>query len=93
MSEIVQSLFIVVDEVYSVPGVGTVVSGIVNSGSIKSGDVLKLGPNSTGNFIDVTVKSLERKRIKIDKLNAGQSGTLALKKLKRHDVSNTFIYN
>ena len=51
-----------ITEVYSVPYVGTVVDGIINSGSIKAGDAVLFGPDSNGNFHSTTVKSIERKR-------------------------------
>ncbi|CDO72535.1 hypothetical protein BN946_scf184983.g18 [Trametes cinnabarina] len=51
-----------ITEVYSVPYVGTVIDGIINSGSIRAGDAVLFGPDSNGNFHATTVKSIERKR-------------------------------
>lgn len=51
-----------VTEVWSVPYVGTVVNGIVNSGIVKSGDAVLLGPDSNGNYQTTVVKSMQRKR-------------------------------
>ena len=76
----------VVEETFTVVGVGTVVSGVLNSGKIKTGDVLLLGPDAMGKFKPVTVKSIERKRLPIPELHAGQSAALALKKIKRDEV-------
>ena len=46
----------------SVPYVGTVVDGILNSGRIKAGDAVMIGPDSNGNFESTIVKSIQRKR-------------------------------
>ncbi|KAF8829234.1 hypothetical protein HHX47_DHR3000709 [Lentinula edodes] len=56
-----QPLEFSVTEVWSVPYVGTVVNGIVNGGSIKTGDPVMLGPDSNGNFQSTVVKSMQRK--------------------------------
>merc|ERR1719163_1442211 len=45
------------DESFSVPGIGTVVAGLVVSGAISTKDDLLLGPNGLGEFVPVTVKS------------------------------------
>ena len=77
----------VVEEIFSVTGVGTVVSGVLNTGKLAAGDVLNLGPDPLGKFRPVTVKSIERKRLPIKQLEAGQSAALALKKVKKTEVS------
>ena len=51
-----------VTEVWSVPYVGTVVNGILNSGQIKAGDPVLLGPDGNGEYISTVVKSMQRKR-------------------------------
>jgi GTPase len=45
-----------------VPYVGTVVNGIINSGIVKSGDAVLLGPDSNGNYQTTVIKSMQRKR-------------------------------
>ena len=52
-----------ITEVWSVPYVGTVVNGIMNSGHIKAGDPIYLGPDSNGNWHSTAVKSIQRKRL------------------------------
>ena len=44
------------------PYVGTVVDGILNSGTIKTGDAVLIGPDANGNFQSTVVKSIQRKR-------------------------------
>ncbi|KAI8992990.1 P-loop containing nucleoside triphosphate hydrolase protein [Trametes punicea] len=80
-----------ITEVYSVPYVGTVVDGIINSGSIKSGDAVLFGPDSNGNFHATTVKSIERKRARVPSADAGQCVSLALKRVRRTDVRKGMV--
>ncbi|EDW02027.1 GTP-binding protein 1 [Drosophila grimshawi] len=72
-----------IDDVYSVPGVGTVVSGTCLQGTIKLNDVLMLGPNAVGNFVPITIKSIHRKRMNVERVRCGQTASFALKKIKR----------
>jgi len=72
-----------IDEIFTVPGVGTVVAGTTVSGSVSAGQVLALGPDSSGHFTKVQVKSVHYKRTPVKKVVAGQAGSLALKKVKR----------
>lgn len=51
-----------ITDLFSVPGVGTVVSGTLLSGVISAGDTVVIGPDSTGNFMTTQVKSVQRKR-------------------------------
>lgn len=62
-----------ISDVFSVPFVGTVVSGVVTAGVVKSNDQVLLGPDSLGHFIPTTVKTIERKRARVDAAEAGQS--------------------
>jgi GTPase len=67
-SDIILSLSVViflqysVTDVWSVPYVGTVVNGIINGGTVKTGEVILLGPDSNGNYQSTVVKSMQRKR-------------------------------
>lgn len=44
------------------PYVGTVVNGILNSGQVKAGDPVLLGPDGNGEYLSTVVKSMQRKR-------------------------------
>jgi GTPase len=44
-------------------GVGTVVSGTLLQGSVKTNDTLLLGPDSFGQFIPTVIKSIQRRRM------------------------------
>ena len=45
------------------PYVGTVVNGILNSGTVKTGDSVLLGPDSNGNYQTTVIRSMQRKRL------------------------------
>ena len=45
-----------VDDVFSVPGVGTVASGTLLSGIVTAGQTLQMGPDSNGKFEQVVIK-------------------------------------
>lgn len=80
-----------VNDTFSVPFVGTVVSGIVKSGVIHAGDQVLIGPDSLGQFIPTAIKSIERKRIGVPAASAGQSASFALKKVRRKDVRKGMV--
>ncbi|KAH7140814.1 P-loop containing nucleoside triphosphate hydrolase protein [Dactylonectria macrodidyma] len=80
-----------VNDTFSVPFVGTVVSGIVKAGLIHEGDNVLVGPDSLGQFTSTAIRSIERKRIRVPAASAGQSASFALKKVKRKDVRKVLI--
>ncbi|TLS30490.1 hypothetical protein PpBr36_03429 [Pyricularia pennisetigena] len=80
-----------VNDTFSVPFVGTVVSGIVKSGIVHAGDSVLVGPDSLGNFTPTSIRSIERKRIGVPAASAGQSASFALKKVKRKDVRKGMV--
>lgn len=79
-----------IDETYTVP-VGTVVSGLMLKGTIKIADVLMLGPNKLNKFEPVVIRSIHRKRMPVEQVCSGQSASLALKKVKRHEVRKGMV--
>ncbi|KAK7529512.1 GTP-binding protein-like protein 1 [Phyllosticta citribraziliensis] len=80
-----------VNDTFSVPFVGTVVSGVVKSGFLHSGDTVLIGPDSLGQFITTKVRSIERKRIPVPGCAAGQSASLALRNVRRKDVRKGMV--
>lgn len=80
-----------IDDTYSVPGVGTVVSGTTLQGVVKVNDVLQMGPDSVGKFQLVPVKSVHRKRLPVKEVRAGQTASFALKKIKRSDIRKGMV--
>ncbi|KAF2263003.1 hypothetical protein CC78DRAFT_545379 [Lojkania enalia] len=80
-----------VNDTFSVPFVGTVVSGVVKSGVIHTGDTILIGPDSLGQFTTTKVRSIERKRISVPGCSAGQSASLALRNVRRKDVRKGMV--
>ena len=80
-----------INDTFSVPFTGTVVSGIVKSGLIHEGDNILIGPDSLGQFIPTAIRSIERKRIRVPAASAGQSASFALKRVKRKDVRKGMV--
>lgn len=80
-----------VNDTFSVPFTGTVVSGIIKSGVVHEGDNVLIGPDSLGQFTPTAIRSIERKRIRVPAASAGQSASFALKKVKRKDVRKGMV--
>ncbi|KAF3424902.1 hypothetical protein E2986_06993 [Frieseomelitta varia] len=80
-----------IDDTYSVPGVGTVVSGTTLKGVIKLNDILLLGPDPLGRFIPIAVKSIHRKRMPVREVRGGQTASFALKKIKRSQIRKGMV--
>ncbi|KAI3388982.1 hypothetical protein SNEBB_006639 [Seison nebaliae] len=81
----------VIDETYTVTGVGTVVTGTVFQGQISVNDHLWLGPDKLGSFRQVQIRSIHRKRMLVDRTEAVQSSCLALKKIRRNEVRKGMV--
>ncbi|KAF2102352.1 GTP binding protein [Rhizodiscina lignyota] len=80
-----------VNDTFSVPFVGTVVSGVVKSGVVHSGDTILFGPDSLGQFTTTKIRSIERKRIPVPVASAGQSASFALRNIRRKDVRKGMV--
>ena len=80
-----------INDTFSVPFVGTVVSGIVKSGVVHAGDTILIGPDSLGQFTTTSIRSIERKRIPVPAASAGQSASFALKRVRRKDVRKGMV--
>jgi GTPase len=81
-----------VDDIFNVPGVGSVVSGFVNAGQLDVGPNahVYVGPMDDGSFMKTVAKSAHIARINTATVTSGQSACLALalgkdmrKKLRR----------
>lgn len=80
-----------INDTFSVPFVGTVVSGVVKSGVIHAGDTVQVGPDSLGGFQTTNIRSIERKRISVPFASAGQSASFALKRIRRKEVRKGMV--
>lgn len=86
-----------IDKIYTVTGVGTVVSGTVRQGTVKKGDKLLLGPTSTGKFIPITVRSIEMHYYKKDSAETGEVVGISLSgadvsSIKRGMIISDLLY-
>ncbi|GAX75720.1 hypothetical protein CEUSTIGMA_g3163.t1 [Chlamydomonas eustigma] len=82
----------VVDETFSVPGVGTVVAGTLKKGTLTPNMNLLMGPDlSDGSFKSVSIKSIHYKRLPVTQVVAGQTAAVALKRTKRNQVRKGMV--
>ncbi|CAF0825149.1 unnamed protein product [Adineta ricciae] len=80
-----------IDDLYAVPGVGTVVSGTTLKGVIKLGDNLQLGPDPLGQFKSVQIRSIHRKRMSVRECKGGQTSSFALRKIKKSELRKGMV--
>jgi GTPase len=67
------------DNVYMVQGVGLVVGGTMQEGQVLVGQKMMLGPDRTGAFRSIVVRSIHRQCVPTNALYSGQQATLAIK--------------
>lgn len=71
--------FFVHDIFQKVRGVGLVVSGMLESGTVRVGDTKYIGPNSEGKFTPVYIKSIQVNRQDVSSVEAGYECTFAFR--------------
>ncbi|XP_033101158.1 GTP-binding protein 2-like [Anneissia japonica] len=72
-----------IDEVFSVPHVGTVVGGALLRGIVREHDELLLGPSENGEFKPVEITSIHRNRSPCRIVRPSQAASLSLKEIDR----------
>jgi GTPase len=72
-------VMLMIESRFNVRGIGVVVGGELESGTVKVGDSLWLGPDHIGKYILVRIRSIHCKKIPIDTAYAGCYVCLALK--------------
>ncbi|TYJ58083.1 hypothetical protein B9479_001179 [Cryptococcus floricola] len=80
-----------ISDTFSVPFVGTVVSGVITAGQVHANDQVLLGPDSVGQFLPTAVKTIQRKRASVASGEAGQSVSFALKRIRRSQVRKGMV--
>lgn len=82
-----------IDETFSVPGVGTVIAGTVQRGVLNLSTPLLMGPDiADGSFSRIHIKSIHYKRLAVSEVAAGQTAALALKKVRRIPMHLHFLH-
>eukprot|EP00128_Syssomonas_multiformis_P011424 Colp12_sorted_trinity150504_noHs@4353 len=67
-----------IGDVFTVAGVGKVVSGTILSGQVSEGDEVLVGPDVTGSFVPARVRTIHRKRTPYKSAKAGQTASIAM---------------
>lgn len=80
-----------IDKIYSVLGVGTVVSGTIRQGKVNIGDKLLLGPDGSGKFMEVGVKTIEMHHYKKDHAEAGEVVGISITGVDMDDIKRGMI--
>lgn len=82
-----------VQEIFQVKGIGnTIVGGILTHGTVRVKDILYLGPNNVGEFVEVKVRSIECKRVPVNSVTCGKYICLDLQKVNRKAIKrNMFL--
>ncbi len=68
-----------IDKVYTIRGVGTVVSGSIKQGVIKRNQKLYLGPDNRGRFAQVRASSIHVHHLSVDTAEVGEIVGIAVK--------------
>ena len=68
-----------IDCTYNVKNVGVVLGGTVLQGTFSLGSVYYLGPSKGGNFIPVSIKTIQENRINAQIITTGTSACVSIK--------------
>jgi elongation factor 1-alpha len=74
-----------IDGVYNVTGVGIVVAGTVKSGTVRTNQSLLLGPDRSGQFRQINIRSIHVKRTLVDQAISGQSACFNIRGIGKKD--------
>ncbi|MCS4541215.1 MAG: GTP-binding protein [Euryarchaeota archaeon] len=89
--EITKPFLLYIDKVYSVTGVGTVVSGAIKQGFVEEGKEVLLGPDAQGKFKKIKIGSIEMHHYPVKKARAGDIVGISIKGLKYEEVDRGMI--
>lgn len=82
---------LVVDDTFSVPSAGTVAAGIVDSGVVRVGEEIIIGPDYSNKFRKATIKSIQRNQVPVTVAVAGHNVGLALRNVPKKQVHTGMV--
>lgn len=80
-----------IDSHFQITGFGTVVSGLIKSGTININDNVYLGPLMNGEFIKTKVKSIHVKHKDVKEASAGLYSCVCLKNINRKIIKKGMV--
>jgi selenocysteine-specific translation elongation factor len=78
-----------IDTIYSVPGVGTVVAGMVIGGAISVSTPLLLGPDASGGWTPVSCRSIQVHFVSVETAGPGITAAFAIRARGRATLSTS----
>jgi len=86
-----QPFMMYIDKIYSVLGVGTVVSGTIRQGTVNKGDKLILGPFASGDFLPVNVKTIEMHHFRKETADVGEVVGISISGVEMDEIRRGMI--
>jgi elongation factor 1-alpha len=86
-----QPFMMYIDKIYSVLGVGTVVSGTIRQGTVKKGERLILGPFASGDFLPVNVKTIEMHHFRKETADVGEVVGISISGVEMDEIRRGMI--
>ncbi len=86
-----ESFLCYIDQKFDVSGVGLVVSGLVEYGSVSEGDKVLIGPLDDGSFRSVRIRSIQVNRMPVSRVIAGEMAGFALKGIEESRVRRGMV--
>jgi GTPase len=81
----------IIDEKFTVTGVGTVVSGQLLNGKVRKNDFVMIGPDGNGNFKKTQIKSIHFKQILVEEAEAGHFFCFAIKNINKNWIRRGMV--
>ncbi|CAI4225094.1 unnamed protein product [Auanema sp. JU1783] len=81
-----ESPLFIMEEMYNVPHVGTVVYGMLSQGRLQEGDTMFVGPLRDGTYEKAQVRTIRRSKQPVRAILPGQAATIALTILSADNV-------
>jgi elongation factor 1-alpha len=81
-----------IENIYeNIMGVGLVVSGLLTSGTVMVGDMVNIGPNATGDFMNIKIKSIHVDHIPMEYVKAGHHCSFSIAHVKKKGNIDTHM--